>query len=245
VSSYLLRPQENLRIERPPRVRCRAAAAGSLALVEAPGDRPAGDGRTLRGTFSVFDTWQEIRSPIEGHFLERIQPNAFTKTIKENADRVQLLYSHGHDPVLGTLSLGLLRSLTTDSHGAHYEAELFPSVHPLLLEGLREKRYGSSFRARIIKEEFDPKPGKSAWNPSGLPESVVRELKLIDVGPTSLPAYPQTSAQIRKLEDVGSRARPDSEPRPPWWLEEDDGEIPYWQLTKREERHAVATRTTP
>jgi hypothetical protein len=66
--------------QRPPRVRCRSGGTGTLRLVE--GDNEAGDGRMLSGTFSVFNTWQQISDP-SGLFTEKIAPTAFTKTIRE------------------------------------------------------------------------------------------------------------------------------------------------------------------
>jgi hypothetical protein len=37
------------------------------------------------GPFASFGEWAEIRSPVEGHFLESIAPTAFAKTIAETA----------------------------------------------------------------------------------------------------------------------------------------------------------------
>jgi hypothetical protein len=71
MSGYLLEAE---RIVRPPTIRCRTGMAGSLALVENRSDA-IGDGRTLAGTFSVFDTWQEIREA-GARFLERVQRGA-------------------------------------------------------------------------------------------------------------------------------------------------------------------------
>ena len=169
-ASYLLSsPEERSEADgiirfRPSQIRCRTSEAGSLALVETPGAETAGDGRTLSGTFSVFDTWQEIREA-GLVFMERIAPNAFAKTIRENRDQVPILFSHGKDPAIGAQLLGALRSLSVDNRGAHYTVDLFPGVPPLLEAGLKEGRYGSSFRARVIQEEFSPRPGRSPYNP--------------------------------------------------------------------------------
>jgi phage head maturation protease len=221
----------------PPLIRSRAAVAGSLSLVEPTGDRAAGDGRTLRGTFSVYNQWQEIRSASEGHFFELIRPRTFAKTIQERGHEIPVLYSHGRDSAIGTAILGKVRSLSEDSRGAHYEVELFDGIPPLLLAGLKEGRYGSSFRARVVKEEVDQRPGRSSFNPKGIPQSIVSELALLDIGPTSLPAYGATSAQVRGAEILNSV---NVEPRPPWLLGEDDDEEPYW-LLQRKDRHGLAS----
>jgi phage head maturation protease len=205
-------------VERPPRMRERTAATGSLALVE--NTSTAGEGRTLSGVFSPFDTWQEIRNPLEGHFMERISPFAFKKTIAESGSKVKLLYSHGHDATVGTMLLGKIDRLYEDDTAARYEATLFESVPPLLLDGLRSGIYGSSWRGEILKENFDPKPGRSTSNPKGLPESTVLELRLVDVGPTSLPAYASSTAEVRASAALDRAVVAElGEDLPSWYLE--------------------------
>jgi len=212
--------------ERPPRLRSRTAATGSLALVE--NSKTAGEGRTLTGIFSPFSVWQEIRNAAEGNFVEMIAPGAFRKTIAESGSRVKLLYSHGHDSTIGSLLLGELDRLYEDREAARYTATLFESVPPLLLDGLRSGIYGSSWRGEIIKERFDPKPGRSGTNPKGLPESIVTELRLVDVGPTSMPAYVRSTAELRataapEVAELG-------EALPSWYLEREQ----TWFLNPKE-----------
>jgi Caudovirus prohead serine protease len=118
-----------------------------------------------------------------------------------------------------------------DGQGASYEVELFDGIAALLLAALREGRYGSSFRARVVKESFDPRPGRSEHNPQGLPERIVKEVKLIDVGPTSLPAYGETTAKVRSL-DLGTLKPRSLEfvgEQPDWFLERDK---PVWLLER-------------
>jgi phage head maturation protease len=208
-------------------MRCRTAAAGSLSLVEPSGDVGAGDGRTLRGTFSVFGEWTEIRSSVEGHFMERIAAGAFAKTIRESANKIKLLYSHGNDPAIGTQVLGTIRNLRESGDAAHYEAELYDGVPELLLSGLRSGGYGSSFRAEVVKERLKPHPGRSPHNPKGLTESTVSELRLVDVGPTSLPAYGTTTAQVRTLDTVPARQLLHDDETADWYLER---QPPSWLL---------------
>jgi phage head maturation protease len=230
-------------IESPAPIRCRTATAGSLALVEPMSDRGAGDGRTLRGTFSVYNQWQEIRSASEGHFLELIRGGTFAKTIQERGQRIPVLYSHGRDPAIGTQVLGKILNLAEDERGAHYQVELFSGIPELLLEGLRSGHYGSSFRAQIVKETFDPRPRKSAHNPQGLPESVVSELKLLDIGPTSLPAYGATSAQVRGAEVSNNVRHLNIAPRPYWEIVREDDEEPSWLLQRKDRDALASTRT--
>jgi phage head maturation protease len=67
--------------------------------------------------------------------------------------------------------------------------------------GLRAGAYGSSFRFNVLAEDFLRKPGKSAYNPSGLPERTVREVHMPEFGPVTFPAYPGATAGMRSLTD--------------------------------------------
>jgi len=218
---------------------CRTGTAGSLALVESADDEVAGTGRTLTGTAAVFDEWQEVFDPIEGRILEKIRPRAFQKTLSESQGRVPLLLDHGKHPQLGSMMLGTLRSVTADATGLRYVAELHRGVPELLREGLRAGQYGSSFRARAVKSQYNQRPRPSARNPEGIVEVVRTELALKDISPTSLPAYRSTSARLRTALPDEVRTHPvkvsTSERRPPWLLGEDD-ELPYWLLTNRKDQ---------
>jgi phage head maturation protease len=199
--AYLLPAPEDylVRIEPPPRIRYRAVESASYTL-SGNGTMAAGNGLTLSGTFAVFDAWTEIKNPAEGHFLERVGSSAFAKTIRENPD-LPVLYGHGKDPVLGSQVLGKIRSLRETASGVDYTVDLFDGLPELLLEGLRAGVYGASFRGKVVKEQFSPRPGRSRHNPEGIPESVISELQLKEFGPTSIPAYPTTSAKVRSISD--------------------------------------------
>ena len=200
---------------------CRTGTAGSLALVESADDEVAGTGQTLTGTAAVFDEWQEVFDPIEGHILERISPRAFAKTLSENRGRVPILLDHGKHPQLGSMTLGTLRSVTADATGLRYVAELHRGLPELLREGLKSGQYGSSFRARAIKSVYNRRPAPSARNPEGIVEVTRTELQLKDISPTSVPAYRSTSARLRTALPQGlSPALPD--PLPSWQLGPND-----------------------
>jgi HK97 family phage prohead protease len=210
----------------------------------------AGNGKTLTGYFSVFDRWTEISSAVEGHFYEKIRPGAFSKTLKERGNRIPVMFSHGADPVIGLQILGRVRDIAEDTNGVRYEVDLFDGLPQLLLEGLRAGSYGASFRAKLIKDQFDPRPGRSSHNPAGLPESIVTELSLREFGPVATPAYADTSAEIRSVTDEyagGARVAADQrttrpDPKPSWLLGDD--EEPYWQLTNRKDQHALTSART-
>jgi phage head maturation protease len=187
----------------------------------------------LEGTFARFDEWVEINDS-SGHYMERVSPRAFAKTIAETGRRVPVLLDHGKSSVLGSLPLGRLESVSESADGANYRVRLNPGLPELLVAGLRDGQYGSSFRAQAIKSSVRRRPGRSAANPDGLPEVTRTELRLLDVGPTSMPAYGATSAKVRSLVE---EAPVEPEPRPSWLLSDlkaDDAE-PSWKLRRRGE----------
>lgn len=227
---------------------CRTGSIGSLALVENADQVATDTGRTLTGTAAVFSEWQEVHD-LEGHYLERIAPSAFAKTISENGGRIPLLLDHGRHPQLGTLVLGELQSLNTDASGLHYVARLHDGLPELLVSGLRSGGYGSSFRARPVKSSYDPRPERSDFNPDRLPQVTRTELMLLDLGPTSIPAYAGTEARLRSLAGAYEPTRHETanrsaspEPLPAWQLQREDGERePYWLLRRKEERRRGRT----
>jgi phage head maturation protease len=216
---------------------CRVGSSGSLALVEPSNNADVGTGRTLSGTATVFDQWNEVRDQ-EGHYLERISPRAFVKTLSENGGRIPLLLDHGRHPQLGSMLLGQLRSVTADASGLQYTAELHQGLPELLREGLAAGQYGSSFRARVVKSSTEPRPPASPFNPDRLPQVTRKELQLLDLGPTALPAYAATSARLRSAAPRPRLEIVHEEEKPSWYLGDlrDDLE-PSWQLRGRKEKH--------
>jgi phage head maturation protease len=163
--------------------------------------------------------------------MERISPFAFRKTIAESSSKVKLLYSHGHDATVGSMLLGRIDRLYEDSTAARYEATLFDGIPPLLLDGLRSGIYGSSWRGEILKEKYDPKPARSSTNPKGLPESTVLELRLVDVGPTSMPAYSSSTVEVRASAALDRAVVAElGEELPSWYLEPEQ----LWFLNPKE-----------
>ncbi len=158
---------------------------------------------TLTGHFSVFNAWYEVDSVWEGHFLERVAPGAFKKTFAENRDQIKVTFNHGQDPQLGDKVLGPIVELREDETGAYYEVPLLDtSFNRDLLPGLKAGVYGASFRFRVMKEEFNQKPGASDYNPEGLPERTIKETAVGEFGPVTFPASASASASVRSLTDV-------------------------------------------
>jgi HK97 family phage major capsid protein/HK97 family phage prohead protease len=184
---------------RPPRDNLVRAFSPGIEFRAALADGGLG---TLSGHFSVFNAWYEVDSLWEGRFLERVAPGAFKKTFAENRDKIRVTFNHGQDPDLGDKVLGPITALSEDGVGAAYELELLDGLPPLLLNGLRRGVYGSSFRFRVVKEEWDDVPKASEDNPSALPERTIKEVDVFEFGPVTFPASPTASAAVRSLTDI-------------------------------------------
>jgi HK97 family phage prohead protease len=159
---------------------------------------------TLVGTLAVFDEWAEINSRAEGHFLERISPSAFNKTIQENRSAMRVLFQHGKDPQIGDKPLGPIKDIYTDDRAAHYEVQLLDTTYNRdIVEMLRSDPpvLGSSFRFEVLRDDWARRPGKSAHNPRGLDERTVQEVRMPEFGPVTFPAYRGTKAGLRSLTD--------------------------------------------
>lgn len=152
--------------------------------------------------FSPFNVWYEIDSFWEGTFLERTQHGAFAKTIKESRDAIRSLFNHGFDPQIGDKVLGSIEDLREDPDTAVGDVRLFDTFYVReLLPGLESGSYGSSMRMRVVKEQWDDEPEPSDYNPRGLPERTILEVRLLEFGPVTFPANPEATAGVRSATD--------------------------------------------
>jgi HK97 family phage prohead protease len=175
----------------------RAVMPGAEVRAETRDD--GSDGTTLFGHFARFNTWTEIDSFLEGHFLERIAPGATRKTLKEQ--RPKVLLNHGMDPMLGDRVIATPHLLREDDEGAYYEARLFDGLDPVLLAGLRAGEYGASFRFNVVRDHWDDTPDPSDHNPRGIRERTLKEVRVSEFGPVTFPAYADATAGVRSMTD--------------------------------------------
>lgn len=159
------------------------------------GEASIGDGRTLVGYPIVFDTWTTINS-YEGQFRERIAPGALTKTLRENAGSVKVLFNHGMDPQIGDKPLGRATVEQVDSRGLYVEVPLSDTSYnndliALMRDGALD---GMSFRFSVVNEQ---------WNEprNGMPERTITELRLFEYGPVTFPAYEATTVGLRSATE--------------------------------------------
>jgi hypothetical protein len=192
--------------ERPPQGNLVRAISG--CEIRDAGDGDTGPG-TLTGYLATFNQWTEINSQREGHFMERMAPGAFARTIADNGSRMKVTFNHGKDPQLGDKVLGIPSLLEEDEHGVRCEVPLFPTDYNReLAPGIAAGAYGMSFRFNVITDDYNKRAKASDYNPQGLPERTVRELSMAEFGPVTYPAYEGATAGMRSLARVApSRGR--------------------------------------
>lgn len=182
-------PQIDLVRAAPPRMELRADGDGGMPTMEV--------------RFSTFDTWYEIDSFWEGSFLERTHRGAFADTIREDRESIKTLFNHGFDPQIGDKVLGQITDLREDTDSPVGVVPLFDTTYNRdLLPGLAAGVYGSSFRFRVTGEEWDDEPGTSEDNPKGLPERTITKVRLMEFGPVTFPANPDSTAGLRCMTDT-------------------------------------------
>ena len=161
---------------------------------------PSDDGLTLEGYAAVFNEWTDIVD-YDGVFREQIAPGAFKRTLGMRMPVLQ--FDHGQHPLIGSIPLGRINSITEDGHGLRVRARLSDNwmVEPVR-DAIRDGAItGMSFRFRVLDD---------AWSRTrdGLAERTIREVELYEVGPVVFPAYNQTSVGVRSAAVVRSLQDP-------------------------------------
>jgi len=173
-----------------------------VAEVDAISLRDEGDGSpVLEGRMMPYDEWTEIRSSVEGHFLERFSPGSLAKTMQEQASRIRVLLDHGMDAVVGRKSIAAVEGFRDEQDGAYYRAGLLEGLPPLLVSGLKRGLYGSSVRFKPIKWDRVRSPQRSEHNPEGIEERTIREGFVKELSVVTFPAYAGATAGIRSITD--------------------------------------------
>jgi HK97 family phage prohead protease len=141
------------------------------------------------GYAAVFDVDSE---PLP--FVERIEPGAFAKSLRDRKRDVRMFLNHNPDILLASKSGGTLR-LKEDEHGLLVDADLPDTSHGRDLATLMR-------RGDVSKMSFGFTPVRDSWSEDGLRRQL-REVMLFDVSPiTGFPAYPATSAYVRSLAGI-------------------------------------------
>lgn len=182
-------------------VRALPAQSKPLTLTRAAGDSGM---PLLEVRFSPFNKWYEVNSWWEGNFLERTVLGSFAKTMSEARAAavmpVKMLYDHGYDPSIGNKPLCPVDELDEETDSAVARGTLFDTQYVReLIPGLDAGVFGSSFRFRVLQESWNDEPGTSDYNPKGIPERTITEIRLFEQGPVTFPASPTATAGLRAV----------------------------------------------
>lgn len=172
-------------------------AIGTLSSTVKVEHREEGRLPKIVGYTAVFDT----PTSIGGWFNEVIRKGAFRRALTEKQD-VRALFNHDSNNVLGRSSSGTL-SMREDDSGLWVEIDppdtsLGRDVVNLISRG---DISGMSF-AFIIR--------KVTWTEGEEEGQDLREIldvDLFDVGPVTYPAYEETTADVRSLDEIKEEKR--------------------------------------
>lgn len=152
-----------------------------------------GEQPKIYGYAAVFNSVSEDL----GGFREMIAPGTFGKTL--NAD-VRALWNHDPNHVLGRSKSGTL-AMAEDARGLRVEISPPASAAPLIESMKRGDVDQMSFAFRTISDE---------WRmDDGMPLRILHEVQLMDVSVVTYPAYPETDAAVRSLEQFRRKTAPD------------------------------------
>jgi len=152
--------------------------------------RERGDKRTIGGYAAVFNK----PSQNLGGFIEVVEPRFFNKSRGDGWPDVLARYNHDDNMLLGTTGSGTLR-LDVDETGLRYDVDP-PNARSDIVELVeRGDVRKSSFAFRLFTEGDD-------WGMSdqGYPMRTLLSGQLVDVAPVNLPAYTDTSVDMRGCE---------------------------------------------
>jgi HK97 family phage prohead protease len=174
--------------------------SGGTASVQTPEDHKLGTSSMmpmLLGRLAPYDEWTVVDGR-DGLFMERVGEGAFTRTLREDRPNIRILYDHGFDRLFGRRPIAPLELLVDEPRGLVYGGTLFDTVAGReLVPGLRAGVFGSSWRMQVVDAEERSSPRPSEFNPEGLPERTLREVRIIELGPTPFPVYVGSSASAR------------------------------------------------
>ena len=155
-------------------------------------------GMTFTGYAAVFDVDSE---PLP--FIERIDRGAFTRTLKRN--NIRLFVNHDPGNVLATVRSKTLM-LEEDDIGLRVTAQL-----PNTSLG---RDMAELIRTRVVDSMsfgFTVPRGGDRWDESGMRRNL-KEVRLHEVSiVTGFPAYTQTTATVRTLEQLAEKAGADAD----------------------------------
>ncbi len=156
-----------------------------------------GDGMTFGGYAWKYD----VPSLPLGHgFTERIAPGTFTRSLKSRVD-IRAYVNHNDELLLGSTRAKTLR-IDDRADGGWVEIDLPDTTWGRDIRTLTE-------RGDITGMSFGFSTTKDKWSDDGT-ERTLLGAKLHEVSVvTGVPAYPQTTASVRKLQALATRTSTD------------------------------------
>ncbi len=137
----------------------------------------------------IYDEWTEL---FPG-FKERILRGAV-----KNDKTVKSFFNHDPSMVLSTTRSKPALELNDTEKGLEYASPIPPTSYgkDLIVNLERGNVKGSSFAFSV------PKDGAKTWEDEGVYYREIKKLHLFEIGPVVDPAYLQTSALLRSVEEV-------------------------------------------
>lgn len=160
----------------------------------------AGDGRSLEGLVTPFNTWTEIGDKRSGGFDERVAPTSFTKTLNER----DVVLIHNHDTAMPMARTSIKSgdgslTLTPDS-GAGLRAVALPVDTSYSRDVLACAKAGvirgMSFGFEVIKDSWTDDNDNPSDAQRGT-KRTIHEVRLHEVTTTAFPAYPTSQLAAR------------------------------------------------
>ena len=156
--------------------------------------RQASESRTIVGYAAKFERWSE---PIMGWFREKIDRDAFSEC---DVTDVIMCFNHNIDSILARTTSGTL-TISTDDEGLRFEFDApATTMGNDMLELVRRGDISKcSFKFTVEEDEW-----RYADKDNGLEydERTIRRIsKLYDVSLVVYPAYSDTEAGVRHLEE--------------------------------------------
>lgn len=151
-------------------------------------------GRTIVGYAAKFESWSD---PIMGWFREKIARGAFDGC---DLSDVIMCFNHNTDSILARTTSGTLR-LEVDEIGLRFTFEApNTTLGSDMLELIRRGDVSKcSFRFGVAQDEW-----QYADEPNGLAmdeRAILKFSRVVDVSLVVFPAYPETEASVRYLEE--------------------------------------------
>lgn len=156
-----------------------------------------GDGLTVAGYIAKFGERTEISDWL-GDYTEEIARGAFAETLSlRGPSKIKMQFNHGHDPVFGSLGIGVWTDLREDRKGLWGEGRLHDTwlTAPIRVAIEDGSLTGMSFRFKVTAEQW-----RKASKVGEVDHRKITGVNLYEAGPVVFPAYEGTTVGVRARE---------------------------------------------